>query len=200
MKHFLFLFAFFMVIRLQAQTETAIETAFQFQERLNREFADSISSPLQAEDLVKFKHLDFFPVNDSYLVQAEFIKVKGGKVFQMKTSTDRLPKYKVYGSLRFELDGKKFELFVYQNQELKKKKGYEDYLFLPFTDYTNGVETYGAGRYIDMRIPKTNMVILDFNKAYNPYCAYNKRYSCPVVPSENDLPIEIRAGVKKFHD
>ena len=200
MKHFLFLFAFFMVIRLQAQTETAIETAFQFQERLNREFADSISSPLQAEDLVKFKHLDFFPVNDSYLVQAEFIKIKGGKVFQMKTSTDRLPKYKVYGLLRFELDGKKLELFVYQNQELKKKKGYEDYLFLPFTDYTNGIDTYGAGRYIDMRIPKTNMVILDFNKAYNPYCAYNKRYSCPVVPSENDLPIEIRAGVKKFHD
>ncbi|WP_428225568.1 DUF1684 domain-containing protein [Flavobacterium sp.] len=200
MKHFLFLFAFFMVIRLQAQTETAIETAFQFQERLNKEFADSISSPLQAEDLVKFKHLDFFPVNDSYLVQAEFIKIKGGKVFQMKTSTDRLPKYKVYGLLRFELDGKKLELFVYQNQELKKKKGYEDYLFLPFTDYTNGVETYGAGRYIDMRIPKTNMVILDFNKAYNPYCAFNKRYSCPVVPSENDLPIEIRAGVKKFHD
>jgi len=176
------------------------ENAYQFQDRLNREFADSTQTPLNKEDLRHFKKLNFFPVTDKLLVQATFFKIKGGKVFNMPTTTSRAPRYKIYGLLRFQLEGKDFELFVYQNLDLKKKKEYRDYLFLPFTDYTNGIETYGGGRYIDFKIPKTNQVMLDFNKAYNPYCAYNKKYSCPIVPEENDLKIEIKAGVKKFHD
>jgi uncharacterized protein (DUF1684 family) len=73
-------------------------------------------------------------------------------------------------------------------------------LFLPFLDTTNGIETYGGGRFLDMRIPKSKEVIIDFNKAYNPYCAYNYNYSCPIVPLENNLSIKVKAGVKKFHD
>lgn len=175
-------------------------TAKEYQDNLNKEFADSISSPLEKEDLAHFKKLDFFPINDQFIVEATFAKIKRGKVFEMRTTTSRKPKYKVFGLLRFKIEGKDFELFVYQNLDLMKKKEYKDYLFLPFTDYTNGVESYGAGRYIDFRIPETNKVVIDFNKAYNPYCAYNKKYSCPIVPAENDLKIEIKAGVKKFHD
>jgi uncharacterized protein len=118
----------------------------------------------------------------------------------MKTSTERLPEYKKYGELYFELDGKKLKLNVYQNIDLIKKKGYEDYLFLPFSDVTNGKESYIGGRYIDMRILNNKTWTIDFNKAYNPYCAYNYKYSCPIVPLENDLDVEINAGVKKFHD
>ena len=78
------------------------------------------------------------------------------------------------------------------------KDEYKDYLFLPFTDLTNGDTTYGGGRYIDMRIPEKNTIILDFNQSYNPYCAYGGNYSCPIPPAENNLDIAITAGVKKF--
>ena len=118
----------------------------------------------------------------------------------MKTTTSRTPIYKKYGELHFSIDGKELKLNVYQNVDLKKKPGYDDYLFLPFSDLTCGKDSYIGGRYIDMRIPKSGKVTIDFNQAYNPYCAYNYEYSCPIVPLENDLDIEINAGVKKFHD
>jgi len=118
----------------------------------------------------------------------------------MKTSTKRLPEYVKYGELHFQIDGKKLKLNVYQNIELSKKPGHEDYLFLPFSDKTCGKGSYIGGRYIDMKIPKFDDVLLDFNTAYNPYCAYNHKYSCPIVPLENDLDIAITAGVKKFHN
>ncbi|RXR19324.1 DUF1684 domain-containing protein [Flavobacterium amnicola] len=199
MKNFLFVIVCLFVLCVSAQ-EKKLLTSKEYQDNLNKEFADSISSPLEKEDLKHFEKLDFYPISDKFIVEATFVKIKKGKVFEMRTTTSRKPKYKVYGLLRFQIDGKDFELFVYQSQDLMKKKEYEDYLFLPFTDYTNGVESYGAGRYIDFTIPKTSKVIIDFNKAYNPYCAYNKKYSCPIVPEENDLKIEIKAGVKKYHD
>jgi len=199
MKNYLFVIVCMLALCVSAQ-EMKTPTSKEYQDNLNKEFADSISSPLEKEDLTHFEKLDFFPISDTFIVQATFVKLKRGKVFEMKTTTSRKPKYKVFGLLRFQIEGKDFELFVYQNQDLIKKKEYKDYLFLPFTDYTNGVESYGAGRYIDFRIPASDQVIIDFNKAYNPYCAYNKKYSCPIVPEENDLKIEIKAGVKKFHD
>ena len=79
-----------------------------------------------------------------------------------------------------------------------KREGYEDYLFLPFLDNTNGVTSYGGGRYIELRISKGDSIEIDFNSAYNPYCAYNEKYSCPIVPRENYLDIEVKAGVKAF--
>ena len=73
-------------------------------------------------------------------------------------------------------------------------------MFLPFSDLTSGNETYGGGRYIDLEIPKGKTITIDFNQAYNPYCAYNPKYSCPIVPAENELLTNVNAGVKKFHD
>ena len=87
---------------------------------------------------------------------------------------------------------------MYQNQDLTKKDGFDNYLFLPFLDDTNGEESYGGGRYIDLRIPKNDELVIDFNKAYNPYCAYNEKYSCPIVPRENYLALKVEAGVKVF--
>ena len=176
------------------------ETAEEFQANLNREFTNREESPLTDEDFKIFQSLEFYPIDEKFTVEAKFVRTPKEKVFKMKTSTTRLPEYKKYGELFFQIDGKSFKLNVYQNIELSKKEGYEDYLFLPFSDLTCGKESYIGGRYIDMRIPKTNTVTIDFNKAYNPYCAYNHKYSCPIVPLENDLTIEILAGVKKFHD
>lgn len=171
-----------------------------FQNELTTEFADSVKSPLTPEDRRNFHGLDFYAPNAKYFVNAKFRRTKDEKPFQMKTSTSRLPVYVKYGEVTFLLEGKEFKLNVYQNVELVKKKEFIDYLFLPFSDLTSGKETYIGGRYIDVRIPKGDIMDIDFNQAYNPYCAYNHKYSCPIVPLENDLQIEIRAGVKKFHD
>jgi hypothetical protein len=117
----------------------------------------------------------------------------------MKTTTERLPEYSIYGVVTFRHKGKNVTLNVYQNIELVKKPGYEKNLFIPFNDRTNGVETYGGGRFIDITENGADKVIIDFNKAYNPYCAYNHKYSCPIPPEENDLKIKIKAGEKIWH-
>ena len=179
---------------------TAQESSKEFQDSLNKDYSNREKSPLTAEDFASFKSLDFFPINTKFIVEAKFVRLPNEKIFKMKTSTSRTPEYVKYGELLFTIDGKDFKLNLYQNIELIKKAGFEDYLFLPFSDLTCGKESYIGGRYIDMRIPKGNTIIIDFNKAYNPYCAYNHKYSCPIVPLENDLEIAILAGVKKFHD
>lgn len=177
---------------------TAQESSKEFQDSLNKDYSNREKSPLTAEDFASFKSLDFFPINTKFIVEAKFVRLPNEKIFKMKTSTSRTPEYVKYGELLFTIDGKDFKLNLYQNIELIKKAGFEDYLFLPFSDLTCGKESYIGGRYIDMRIPKGNTIIIDFNKAYNPYCAYNHKYSCPIVPLENDLEIAILAGVKSF--
>lgn len=191
---------FFLVLLLQFLSANAQETSKEFQDNLNFEYADKAKSPLTDKDFKQFKSLDFYPINEKFIVDAKFVRTKKEKVFKMKTSTDRLPEYVKYGELTFSIDNVSYKLNVYQNIDLSKKPSYEDYLFLPFSDLTNGKESYIGGRYIDMRITKGTNWKIDFNKAYNPYCAYNYKYSCPIVPMENDLNIEILAGVKKFHD
>ncbi|MCI4444391.1 MAG: DUF1684 domain-containing protein [Lentimicrobium sp.] len=171
-----------------------------FQKDLNIEYADAKTSPLTAEDLAVFKTLDFYPINEKFFVIAKFTRTEDEKPFEMKTSTDRKPMYVKYGEVSFSIDGKAFKLNIYKNIELSKKEEYKDYLFLPFSDLTCGNESYIGGKYIDMKIPKGDTIAIDFNTSYNPYCAYSHKYSCPKVPLENDLNIEIKAGVKKFHD
>ena len=171
-----------------------------FQKELNAEYADAQKSPLDPEDLALFKTLDFYPINEKFFVNAKFVRTEKEKPFQMKTSTDRKPMYVKYGEISFSIDGKSFQLNVYRNIELAKKEGFKDYLFLPFSDLTSGKESYIGGKYIDLKIPKGDTIAIDFNTSYNPYCAYSHRYSCPKVPLENNLAIEINAGVKKFHN
>lgn len=199
MKKYFSLLLMMSFITLQAQDKTT-ETSQEFQDNLNLEYADKAKSPLMEKDLKTFKSLDFYPIDEKFIVEAKFIRTKKEKVFKMKTSTSRLPEYKKYGELHFSIDGVDCKLNVYQNIDLIKKPGFDDYLFLPFSDLTNGKETYIGGRYVDLRIQKGTTWKIDFNKAYNPYCAYNYEYSCPIVPLENDLNVAILAGVKKFHD
>lgn len=168
------------------------------QQKLNEEFKDPDVSPLPDRFRKDFKGLDFFAPDTNYVVEAQFIRTPDAVPFLMPTTTDRKSEEVVYAKVKFELHGKPFELEVYQNPELIQEKGYEDYLFLPFTDLTNGEETYGGGRYLDVRIPNSNRITIDFNKAYNPYCVYNKKYSCPLVPAVNHLDTRILAGIKNF--
>jgi uncharacterized protein (DUF1684 family) len=183
-----------------AQEKFELAVVEKFQKDLNTEYADAKTSPLLSEDLAHFKALDFYPINEKAFVVAEFIRTENEKPFEMPTSTTRKPLYVKYGEARFQLEGREFKLNIYRNIELSKKEEYKDYLFLPFSDLTSGKESYIGGKYIDMKIPTGNTIVIDFNLSYNPYCAYSPKYSCPKVPLENDLAIEIRAGVKKFHD
>lgn len=172
-----------------------------YQQKLNVSYKDASTSPLKSKDLKKFKGLDFFPVDSSFIVQATFIKTENAPTFEMATTTDRKPLYKEYGVLQFILKGVDCQLTIYQSQDNLRDEKYKNYLFLPFTDDTSGNESYGGGRYMDVMttdITKKNTVILNFNNTYNPYCAYNEKYSCPLTPRKNHLNIEIKAGIKNF--
>ncbi|NPD45694.1 MULTISPECIES: DUF1684 domain-containing protein [unclassified Lentimicrobium] len=157
-------------------------------------------SPLSSDQIDHFIGLEYFEIDEKYMVEAHLEYEDTGAIIKLKTSTDRLPDYKVFGNVVFELDGKKFRLKAYQNINHQKDSLYKDFLFLPFTDDNSTVLTYGGGRYIDFKIPETKTFIVDFNKAYNPYCAYNHRWSCVIPPRENSLPIAINAGEKKYPD
>ena len=170
----------------------------EFQKEINAEYKDASTSPLKDKDRKNFKGLDFFKFDSTYVVKAHFERTPNETPFEMKTTTDRLPIYVKYGVITFSLKGNDYQLNIYQNQDLKKKEGLGEYLFLPFLDNTNGEETYGGGRYIDLSIPEGDEIVIDFNKAYNPYCAYNQKYSCPIVPRENYLELKVEAGVKAF--
>jgi len=114
----------------------------------------------------------------------------------MPTSGIKRPEYVKYGEVYFNLLGREYKLNVYQSQELLAQQQYKDYLFIPFRDSTSGRETYGGGRYIDVNIPSGDSLMIDFNKAYHPYCAYTEGYNCPIPPKENFINIPVKAGVK----
>lgn len=194
---FLLVVTFFSIGHLHAQKEVLQEIR-EFQEELNASFADPETSPLTPEDLKVFKALDFYDIDVRLRVEADFVRTPLEMPFEMPTTTNRKPLYVKYGEAYFQIEGKEFKLNVYQNLELMANPDYEDYLFVPFTDMTNGKGSYGGGRYIDTRKPNGKKIILDFNKAYNPYCAYNGKYSCPIPPEENHLTLEVRVGVKDF--
>lgn len=195
----LFFVCFMMLATLScAQDKQPLLGETAFQKKMNSDFKDATTSPLKAKDLKAFKGLDFFKFDAGLVVEAQLKRTPDTPFFKMKTTTDRVSEERVFGVLSFDINGKTYELNVYQGKELMTTEGYEDYLFLPFLDETNGETTYGGGRYIDLRIPEGNTITIDFNTAYNPLCAYNEKYSCPIVPRQNYLKLKIEAGVKTF--
>lgn len=183
---------------IMAQDQALISESQKAQTELNEEFTNPETSILEPADFKHFSGLEFYPIDLKYRVEAEFVRTPNEKPFLMPTTTARLPEYVKYGEAHFILEGKKIVLNLYKSTQPYDEPGYEDYLFLPFTDLTSGDGSYGGGRFIDQRIPQGNTMVIDFNKAYNPYCAYNAQYSCPIPPKENDILIRIEAGVKDF--
>jgi len=167
-----------------------------FQEGLNAEYLNPKETPLRGDHFKNFKGHPFFPFDPKYRVNATWVKTENSKPFDLPTSSGKTKSYREYGKASFDLDGKKYTLTVYQSLDLMKQKKYKNYLFLPFRDATNEKETYGGGKYMDLTIHEGNTIVLDFNKSYQPFCAYNAYdYNCPIIPEENRLPVEIRAGV-----
>jgi uncharacterized protein (DUF1684 family) len=202
MKKHLFIFTLLlMMISCTSQGKRPLIGDTDYQKELNASYKDASKSPLKKKDLKKFNGLDFFTVDSTFIVKAKFSKIENAPTFEMATTTERKPLYKKYGLLNFTLNGKKCELTIYQSQDDLRDEKYKDYLFLPFTDETSGNESYGGGRYMDVMttdITEENIVFLNFNNTYNPYCAYNDKYSCPLTPRKNHLDLEIKAGIKAF--
>jgi uncharacterized protein len=166
-------------------------------EEYKAEFLKSSSSPLKQEDL---EYLRFYDPNEKFKVECKFVATKAGKPFELPTTSGKTKTYVKFGELRFQIDGQKHKLAVYQSLGLRVLKQYQDYLFIPFKDLTNGKESYGGGRYLDLRMNQIegDKIYLDFNKAYNPYCAFSAGYSCPIPPKENHLKVAIEAGEMNF--
>ena len=157
-------------------------------------FREDRRSPLTDEQRAHFAGLSYFPETPELEIEGalETDGVDRDEPIVMQTSTGGEQTYHRAGVVRFEVDGRPAQVTLYASPDMHE-------LFLPFRDATSGMDTYGAGRYLEVERPEVNgHVVIDFNAAYNPYCAYNPNWSCPIPPGENWLAVPIRAGEMLF--
>ena len=163
----------------------------------NKSFRQAENSPLATPEKAKFDSLNYYPADLAFVINASVSRNEKPDTITMQMSNNRTEKYLNWGQAKFDIEKNPQQLTIYL-----KATGTDSTLFIPFTDLTNGRETYGGGRYLDAPIPKLNVaeLKLDFNTAYNPFCAYNNEFSCPVPPADNRLKIGIPAGEKSYHE
>ena len=162
-----------------------------FRAAKNEFFAHDHQSPLTREQRREFKGLNYFPENPELRLELPVERFPKPDVIQIQTSTGDVQTYTRYGRFHFSVDGQPAELTLYQS---------DGGFFLPFVDRQAPRETYGAGRYLEPEELEDGRFLLDFNLAYNPYCAYNDAWSCPLTPFENHIKVPIKAGEKNFHE
>lgn len=194
MKFFPILFLF---ISLNSFAQSYSAQIAKHRENYKQDFIKESYSPLKQKD---FDNLHFYDADSTYKILADFEVLENEKVFKMSTYDGTSKEFYRYAKVNFKLNGKNVQMTLYKSIALASNPLYKDLLFLPFTDETNNKETYGGGRYIDLNISdiKNKSIEIDFNKAYNPYCAYSDGYRCPVPPEENDLHLQITAGEKLY--
>ena len=161
----------------------------QFRAKKDAFFKSDHHSPLTAEQKEGFSGLHYFDDNPALQFEVDLERFNPADHVQIQTNTGAVESYERYGRFRFTIEGEEAELTVYRNEH-----GY----FLPFADALAGNETYGAGRYLEPEDMGEDRLLVDFNLAYNPYCAYNEKWSCPITPVENRVSLPIRAGEKNF--
>ncbi len=163
-----------------------------FRKEKDELFGTGVESPLTPEQKREFKGLKYYPEDQKYHVSAKLEKLEDREVINIKTSAGDTEPYKRYGTIKFNIMDKELTLNVYQSLD-------SDHLFLPFRDETNVNETYHDGRYVEVE-EEDGKIDLDFNYAYNPYCAYNDNFRCPLTPEKNTLEIGIKVGEKRYHN
>lgn len=186
--------------QLQAQTSQSAyrESIQRYREEYKKDFITDERAPLRTKrDLSKLR---FYEPDERFRVACTFERTPDEKPFDLPTFDGSSKQFVKYGILRFELDSQEYRLAVYQNLAIRNVPEYAQYLFLPFRDWTNGEATYGGGRYLDLMVSdvEAEVVFLDFNKSYNPWCAYSDGYVCPIPPAENSLETAIEAGEKMW--
>ena len=165
--------------------------------KYKKELVRDTHSPIMKIDL---QYIEFFKPDSSYRVKCKIEHLKNQKFIDFATSSGKKRKYRKYTKLTCPIKDTTIVLYTYESKRLLENEQYKDYIFLPFSDLTNGESTYGGGRYLDLyrKDLAGDSVIIDFNKAYNPYCAYSYGYSCAVPPIDNFVNMAIKAGEKKF--
>lgn len=167
-------------------------------EEKDRFMRESKESPFVSDTTISFTPLKYYPVNIKYKITATLTPIESKKVIVLGTSDGKEERYMEFAYAEFDLDGYHNKLLILEMLATGPIKGK---LFLAFGDETSGAETYGAGRYLDViKTPGSNTITLDFNQAYNPYCAYSDQFSCPLPPRENLLRVAIQAGEKNYHE
>jgi uncharacterized protein len=166
-----------------------------FRAAKDRAFRRPMESPLTPDQLRGFGGLAYFPGNPDLVLEASLeAAADTGEEITLDTSTGDVATYRRAGVVRFAVDGQPAQVTLFASDD-------RDELFLPFRDATSGQESYGAGRYLEVNPPGDDrQVVVDFNYAYNPYCAYNSGWSCPLPPVENWLKVPIRAGEKDYSE
>ncbi len=159
-------------------------------------FRSGLQSPLPPAEKSRFKGLNYYPPNPALQFRVKLYRYPTPRPVRLGTNTGEIQSGLRYGYFEFKIDGVACRLQVYRMDDTPAEGG--PLLFIPFKDATSGSETYAAGRYIDLHENTSGIYDLDFNRAFNPYCAYGKGYSCPVPPEENRLTVPIRAGEKKY--
>jgi uncharacterized protein len=185
------------LLAFHAKAQSYQQTIKKHRQNYKEAFLKEDRSPVKAEDM---QYFDFFEADSIFRVNCRFTKTNSTDTFTIPTVDGKQKEYLKYGILSFEIKGEKLQLNVYQSLALMRIPKYKNYLFIPFKDVTSGKETYGGGRYLDIETTdiQGEVVILDFNKAYNPYCAFGDGFSCPIPPKENQLKARIEAGEKNF--
>lgn len=176
----------------------ADDILLQHREQYKQGFLKDQRSPLKTESEVAL--LDFFNYDASFDIQCKVVKAENPQPFDMPTYSGTSKVYIKYGNAQCPLNEKIVSITLYKSAMAFQNPIYQDHLFLPFKDETNGELTYGGGRYIDLNIHDINndSIRIDFNKCYNPWCAYSEGYSCPIPPKENNFNFSINAGEKSF--
>ncbi len=188
-------FGIFTIGSVQGQSYS--DTIQQFRRNYRDDFLKEERSPLKASDT---SFLRFFPPDKKYCVMASIRRTPEAQPFSMPTHSGKTKRFRKYGILSFSIGGMPLQLEIYQSADPAQAAALKDYLFLPFKDLTNYETTYGGGRYLDLNLQDIDgdKLVLDFNKCYNPYCAYAEGYNCPIPPMVNNLAIAIKAGEKNF--
>lgn len=192
-----YLFLLILCASTTAFAQSYSEKIAQHREKYKADFLVEKGAPLKEADL---KYLNFFDTDSNYQVVAKVKVLKNEQAFNMPTYDGTTKEFIRHAQISFVLKERKFKMVLYRSLALMANPLYKDLLFLPFSDETNGTFTYGGGRYIDLNINdiKSKKITIDFNKAYNPYCAYSDGYRCPVPPQENRLYTSILAGEKMY--
>jgi uncharacterized protein len=182
--------------------KTYVQNLTELRAAKDKKFKEDDKSPLTGEQQKSFKGLNYYPIDTKWKIDCEFKKIKNQVPFKMTFSDGKDRMYVKYGVLYFKVDGEEYQLTAYMDFNMPKrhKKRFEDYLFIPFKDLTNGEETFGGGRYIEWHKPDHgHKGFIDFNLAFNPVCVYNPKTRCPIPPDENFINVKILAGEKDFH-
>jgi hypothetical protein len=164
----------------------------EFRKAKDEFFRDDPRSPLTPDQRAVFTGLSYYPESTVLRIEGQLdMDVDRDEQIVMQTTTGGTQVYRRAGKVQFQIDERSAEITLYESAD-------QEDLFVPFRDATSGKETYGAGRYLEVERPNEGRVVVDFNDAYNPYCAYNPEWSCPIPPGENWLSVAVRAGEKDF--